>query len=95
VPNRNFQEVHFKRQLLPSTASAEPHPAPVSPKSSAQQKSWLDSNTGTYANLLANNLSRTQPYSIDKVDIKWSSGNNSKPELLNRAVGNLNDASGK
>jgi len=32
---------------------------------------------------------------IDKVDIKWSSGNNNKPELLNKAVGNLNDASGK
>ena len=85
---------HLDNFLL-STASAEPHPAPVSPKSSAQQKSWLDSNTGTYANLLANNLSRTQPYLIDKVDIKWFSGNNSKPELISRAVGNLNEAGGK
>lgn len=59
------------------------------------QQKWLDSNTGNYANLMLHNLSRSTPFAIDNVDIRWANGSNGKPEFVPRAVGNVTAESGK
>ncbi len=55
----------------------------------------MDSNTGNYANLMMHNLSRSTPFAIDNVDIRWANASTGKPEFLSRAVGNISAESGK
>ena len=59
------------------------------------QQNWLDSNTGNYANLMVHNMSRTEPFVIESVGIKWANGSTGKPEFSNRAVGNVSAEGGK
>jgi len=59
------------------------------------QQNWLDANTGVYANLMRANLSRSQPFQLDAVDIRWSNVSTGKPEFISRAVGNVTNESGK
>ncbi len=73
-----------------------PVPGPTAPvKINSMQQSWLDSNTGSYANLMMHNLSRSTPFAIDNVDIRWANGSSGKPEFVPRAVGNVSAESGK
>ena len=59
------------------------------------QQNWLDSNEGNYANLMVHNMSRTEPFVIESVGIKWANGSTGKPEFSNRAVGNVSAEGGK
>lgn len=78
----------------PTTSNPNPAPA-ASPKFNALQQNWLDANTGVYANVLKANLSRSQPFPIDGVDIRWSNGSTGKPEFSQRAVGVVSTQTGK
>lgn len=64
-------------------------------KFNSMQQNWLDANTGSYANLMVNNLNRSTPFAIDGVDIRWSNGSTGKPEFSTRAVGNVSIESGR
>ncbi len=44
---------------------------------------------------MVNNLSRSAPFAIDGVDIRWSNVSTAKPEFNVRAVGNVNSESGR
>jgi hypothetical protein len=80
----------------PSTGGAGPSPGPTGPlKFNSLQQKWLDANTGNYANLMMENLSRKTPFVINSVDIRWVNGSTGKQESLNRAVGNVSVESGK
>lgn len=59
------------------------------------QQNWMDANTGTYANLMTNNLTRSVPFQIEGVDIRWANGTTGKPEFQQRAVGNISVESGR
>ncbi len=73
-----------------------PVPGPATPvKFNSMQQKWMDSNTGNYANLMMQNLSRSTPFAIDNVDIRWANGSTGKPEFVPRAVGNVSAESGK
>lgn len=69
---------------------------PTNPtKFSTLQQNWLDANTGVNANVMKAVLSRTQPFQMDGMDIRWSNGGTGKPEFTQRAVGVVTEASGK
>lgn len=57
------------------------------PKYTTFQQNWLDSNSGTYANLLQSSLSRPEPYTFRDVTSNWTNLSNGKPETYTRAVG--------
>ena len=73
-----------------------PVPGPAVPvKLNSLQQKWMDANTGNFANLMLNNLSRSTSFAIDNVDIRWANGSSGKPEFVSRAVGNVSAESGK
>lgn len=83
------------RSPAPSPRSPNTPTAATALKLTSMQQYWLDSNTGSYANVMVNNLSRSAPFAIDGVDIRWSNVSTAKPEFNVRAVGNVNSESGR
>ena len=83
-------------ETVPAPGGAAPVPGPAVPvKFNGMQQKWLDANTGNYANMMVHNLSRSTPFAIDNVDIRWANGSTGKPEFVPRAVGNVTAESGK
>lgn len=75
--------------LAPDTAINTPAPF------NRLQQNWMDANTGVYANLMSNNLTRTTPFQLDPVDIRWANFSNGKFESQQRVVGNVSLESGR
>ena len=68
----------------------------VSPKAAAatvtinsMQQNWLDANTGGYASLMADNLTRGGGFNLSPVQIQWSNLSNGRPEGFTRAIGTV------
>lgn len=74
------------RAVKSSDSSLTPVGDPA-PEFNLMQQSWLDANSGPYANLLKSSLSRTTPYTLNTVTASWSNLSTGRPELFTRAVG--------
>jgi hypothetical protein len=75
--------------LAPDTAINTPAPF------NRLQQNWMDANTGAYANLMRTNLTRTTPFQLESVDIRWANFSNGKFESQQRVVGNVSIESGR
>jgi len=53
------------------------------------QQNWLDANTGSYASLMADNLTRGGGFNLSPVQIQWSNLSNGRPEGFTRAIGTV------
>ena len=61
----------------------------------AMKQNWLSANAGPYADLLTDNLTRTDAYTLGAVQIQWSNFSNGRPESLTRPVGTIDRESGQ
>ncbi|WP_031498480.1 hypothetical protein [Bryobacter aggregatus] len=59
------------------------------------KQAWLDANTGSYANVLTNNLNRSTPFNIAPVGIQWTNLSNGRSDGATRAVGNVDKQGGQ
>ncbi len=97
----NFSDILSARSApaeprKPVVTQASAKSLAVSPKAAAatvtinqMQQNWLDANPGSYASLMADNLTRGSGFNLNQVQIQWNNLSNGRPEGFVRSVGTV------